>query len=510
MNSAISTAHRLITFLKNPFRLDYRALALMRIGVGVVVLLDLLFRLPDLVAHYSNEGVLPLSVLFEHGWQPYHISLHTISGLWQAELLLFLIAGVLAVCLALGYRTRSVTLGSWLMLLSLHNRNPYILQGGDDLLRLLLFWGIFLPWSKCWSIDSRKLSFRSDSPFTGAAAVGYVLLVLSIYIFSALMKTGPEWTTEGTAVYYALSLDQLVLPLGKLLYPYSDLLRFMTFSVWWVELLLPLLILLPTRSYWPRTIAIVGLAGLHLGFALTLFVGLFFVIGWVSLLGLLPPVFMDWFERKLSNWRLMDTIHLRVSRQLQLVFGSAPSISPQGKRRWPEEWLYLKEILLGALVIYCLFWNFNNTPGTRLGMPGRVQGFGHLLRLDQYWGMFAPEVFKDDGWYILEGKTARNKLIDLRSEGSAVSYRKPERIVTHYSSDRWRKYAENYLFVSNQFLRLPYCFWQLQRWNADKSHPYVQHLDVVYMKEVSQPDYRLAQPVREVLCSCEAAPLPPE
>ena len=37
----------------------------------------------------------------------------------------------------------------------------------------------------------------------------------------------------------------------------------------------------------------------------------------------------------------------------------------------------------------------------------------------------------------------------------------------------------------------------------------LRHLSVVYMKEVSLPDYHVAKPVREVLCECEMPPADP-
>ena len=61
------------------------------------------------------------------------------------ETIPFLVAGLFAGLLLVGYRTGLATCVSWFMLLSVQARNPIILQGGDVLLRLLLFWGIFLP-----------------------------------------------------------------------------------------------------------------------------------------------------------------------------------------------------------------------------------------------------------------------------------------------------------------------------------------------------------------------------
>ena len=485
--------------LELPFRLDVRALALLRIGTGGLLLLDLLFRLPDLQAHYSDQGLFPLKELFTHSWQPFRFSLHTATGMWQGQLLLFVAAAAAAFALAFGWRTRLATFLSWLLILSLHNRNPFVLQGGDDLLRILLFWGMFMPWGKRWSVDANNSAVTDQKTgpevYAGAAGAGYILLLFSVYFFSALMKTGAEWTSEYTALYYALSLDQIRLPLGDLLYPHFELMRSLTFVTWWAELLLPILLLLPTKSYLPRLVFIAGMALLHLGISASLYVGLFFVIGWVTLLGLLPPFIMDRIEKRAKLGAL--TFRNRFS-QYKLPAWAAKAENTH-YRKQP-----VLEGLLWAAVVYCLFWNLNNTPNSPVGLPSRMQWIGQVLRLDQYWGMFAPEVFKDDGWYIFEGKTADGTLINIREGGVPVDYTKPKSIVSMYSSDRWRKYSEYYLFMNFGFLRPPHCEWALREWNKNNELQ-VQHLDVVYMKEVSLPGYKVFGPNREVLCSCGSA-----
>jgi hypothetical protein len=43
---------------------------------------------------------------------------------------------------------------SFLMLVSVHGRNPTLMQGGDHLMRAMLFWSIFLPLGARWSFDA--------------------------------------------------------------------------------------------------------------------------------------------------------------------------------------------------------------------------------------------------------------------------------------------------------------------------------------------------------------------
>jgi hypothetical protein len=243
--------------------------------------------------------VLPMPAIFEHGWTPYQFSLHAASGLWQVQVLLFALAAGLAAALLVGYHTRLATAASWLLLVSLQNRNVFIGQGGDDLLRMLLFWGFFLPWGRVWSWDARQQPAPARLDYFSAATVAYIVQLALLYWCTALLKNGPEWTQTGTALYYAFSLDQVVLPIGRLLYPHPDLLRFLTFGAYYTELLLPFALFLPVGVARWRLLVVGVLFGFHLGISLTLYAGLFFLINMASVLGLLPPVAMAWLEQRL-------------------------------------------------------------------------------------------------------------------------------------------------------------------------------------------------------------------
>jgi hypothetical protein len=498
---------QLWAIIRRPFVLDLRALALLRMGTAVIVLLDLGIRSTDLEAHYANMGVLPVSVLLEHTWTPYQFSLHAASGLWQVQAVLFALAAVVAGALLLGYHTRLATVASWVLLVSLQNRNTLIGQGGDDLLRMLLFWGIFLPWGRVWAWDARTKPQPARYDYASAATVAYVAQLALVYWCTALLKYGPEWTQTGTALYYALSLDQLLLPGGRLLYPHPDLLRALTLATWYTELLLPFALFIPFGVKWWRLLVVGVLLGFHLGISLTLFVGLFFLINMVSVLGLLPPLVLDWLAPRMSphvararRWgaRLpawQSPWQLRIERTRPLPPGHV------------QLWRAVREAVVFSLLFYVCWWSLDDVAGT----PGRwmsdsTRWVGYLFRVDQHWGMFAPSVFKDDGWYVLEATTTKGKVIDLNRGGTPVSYAKPAAVVSLFKNDRWRKYSENYLFVDKAWMRPYYCNYMLRIWQQDRAHPPLRHLSVVYMKEVSQPDYRVSPPIREVLCDCEPVP----
>jgi hypothetical protein len=104
------------------FGIDLRTLALFRICLGAVILADLVNRAGYLTAFYTDDGVLPrtAAIAYNHSAR---ISFHLMSGSPLVIGFLFLIAGILAVMLMLGYRTRLATVLSWLFLVSLNNRN---------------------------------------------------------------------------------------------------------------------------------------------------------------------------------------------------------------------------------------------------------------------------------------------------------------------------------------------------------------------------------------------------
>jgi hypothetical protein len=487
-----------------------RALALLRMATAAVVLVDLAIRSTDLEAHYANMGVLPVSAVLDHGWTPYQFSLHVGSGMWQVQAVLFLVAAAFAGALLLGYHTRLATIVSWVLLVSLQNRNPFIGQGGDDLLRMLLFWGIFLPWGRVWSRDARGKPAPEQLEYFSPATVAYVVQLALLYWCTALLKSGGEWTQDGTALYYAFSLDQVLLPGGRLLYPYPDLLRVLTFGAYFIELLLPFVLFFPVGVRWWRLLFIGIMVGFHLTISVTLFVGLFYLINLASVVGLLPPVALDWLTQKLAP-------HAARAQRLrprlpawQLPWRLERTAEPTPTTR--EVLRQVRDVFVGVTLFYVCWWNLDDVAVVRPTggiMSENTRWFGYLFRIDQHWGMFAPTVFKDDGWYILEGTTVDGKQLDLNRGGAPVRYDKPASVVSLFKNDRWRKYSENYLFVSNTWMRPYYCNYLLRIWHENPLHAPLRHLSVVYMKEVSLPDYRVSKPTREVLCDCELpAPTP--
>lgn len=280
--------------------LDLRSLALFRVVVAIVILADLWARAAFLEAHYTDHGVLPRDVLLDKFMGQWLSSLHVFNGtaFWMGAI--FVLHGVFALLLLVGWRTRLMTLLCWLLAISLQARMPMVLQAGDVLLRLLLFWSLFLPLGARWSIDAGLRDRDTPRPkrVLSMGTVAIMAQVCFVYWFGCVLKSGPEWRTDGTAVYFALSLDHFATPAAALMLEHPDLMKALTFLTFWLEALGPVLALLPL---WPtRLLGVLLMIGMHVGFRVGLEIGMFVYISSACWVFWIPSGFWD----RLSGWIL--------------------------------------------------------------------------------------------------------------------------------------------------------------------------------------------------------------
>lgn len=475
---------KIIVWFLNFYQLDLRALSLMRIGLALVILADLLIRGSDLTAHYTDQGMWPTKLIHNFGWKQGFWSLHELSGTYKWTLFLFIIHFAFAILLLIGYRTKIAAFFVWILYISLHNRNLYVQQAGDDLIRLTLFWGLFLPWNAYYSMDSRSFYFEPKKRFF--ANIGYLLLISSVYFFTVNLKDSPEWRTDFTAIYYALSLEQLRLPgIGDWLYSQPKLMKALTAFVYYIELIIPVLILLPGKKGYFRFIAFLLLIMLHSGIGLTLYVGLFFVINMVTSIGLIPEGIMDKIESRISLLRLeLSALKIKTPK---LKSGLRPVTN---------------SIALIAIIL-CLIINLSSLKWFSYELRSEITYPVNVLRLDQFWGMFSPSVLKKDGWFVFDGKDSLGRQWDLRLNQDYVDYKKPERIVSMYKTDRWRKLAENMQRDDFTFLRPLYCNYILKKWNREHPEKKINLLFLYYMTKESLPDYKTTPVNKNLFSVCD-------
>lgn len=474
-------------YLTNIFYFDKRSLGLTRIALASTLLIDLFIRISDLETHYTDFGVLPRTALLELSWQEWFISIHLLSGNYYVQIFMFLVAALFAFFLLTGRKTRLSTVVSWLLLISLQNRNPMILQGGDVLLRCLLFWGMFIPWGDRFSVDSiaKGDSKEQNNSVFSIGAFAFVLQISIMYVFTALLKTGSEWVRDFSAIYYVLSLDQFRLLLGNLIYSFPTLMKTLTFLTYWVELLGTILFFIPVKTGIFRTTGFLLFFLFQLGLLLTLRVGLFPVIAISSLFILLPSGIWDRLSKLQDILNYIPSFTYRILKRLNLFDHDKSKTIHEKSQKYS-----LVTIIVIFFIGFVIYWNIATATGL-IGLHNNTIWLGHLLRIDQKWDMFAPRPYKDDGWYVIPGKLRNGERVDVFREDQPLNWIKPDDAIADYKNYRWRKYMRKLWLKKHSNHRLYYGKYLCRKWNRE--HEYARNLmnfDIYYMKEDSLPDYK--------------------
>tara|TARA_R110000787_G_scaffold230265_1_gene337737 strand:- start:973 stop:2736 length:1764 start_codon:yes stop_codon:yes gene_type:complete len=315
--------------------MDLRTLALFRVLLAGFLILDLCLRGRDLTAHYTDFGIMPRSdlagTLSGGSW-----TVHALNGSASFQLMMFAVAAAFAAMMLVGWRTRLATVASWLLLVSLQNRNVFILSGEDNLAAVLLFWAMFLPLGARYSIDCAldTAKARPADAFFSVATLALLIQGMSMYFFSALLKADPRWMPDGTAVYYALQLDYLVTPLALWFRHFETVMQGLTYYVWALELIGPILIFSPILHRPLRALLMLAFMTMHLGFFLFLEIGLFPLISIIMNLTFMPGWMWDGLAARLrpkarqglSIWYDRDCVFCLKTCLLIRVFLFMPSV----------------------------------------------------------------------------------------------------------------------------------------------------------------------------------------
>ena len=276
-------------------QIDLRSLALGRIFLGLVLLADLLRRVPLLRDFYSNLGLIPNHTVLWRPPFPRIFSVFFMASLPEESALWFCFAFVCFFCFMIGYRTRLFHLLSFAMTTSLHNRILGAENWGGVAIGVLMVWTAFLPLGRRFSVDAIRASLRARPdetpaelaagvpppdlrPTTSLAALGLLLQIGVIYWLNFLHKSGPTWH-NGSAVHYVLWQERIVTWVGlqvRTHAPYAFT-KFLTEATLVIEASAAFLVLTPIFWRWTRFVAALLLIGLHGGIALLVNLGIFSV-----------------------------------------------------------------------------------------------------------------------------------------------------------------------------------------------------------------------------------------
>lgn len=263
-------------------------IALFRIAFGLLLFASWLLTLPVLNTFYGPEAMTSLETVVST--LPF-TALNIFAVLPQAYAILYgiyAIYGIAILCLTLGYQTRLSSIIVFLILVSLHHRNVYILNSADGFFRNLAFFMMFAPAGMAFSIDRQRLEKRLG-PLGDVVHAPWAQRLMQVqfamlYFATVVWKSKGSMWLDGTAIYTATRLDEFVrFPMSFL----NNLLiiKFMTWSTLAVELALGTLVWIKEFRYWVLLSGIL----LHLGIEFTMNIPLFELIMIAGMINMVDP-----------------------------------------------------------------------------------------------------------------------------------------------------------------------------------------------------------------------------
>jgi len=423
------------------FRLDLRSLAALRVALGFILFYDLLTFLPMAEFYLSDQGFVTRLDFLKEQANPWNWSILYITG---SSYFLYAFLGWHFVTLLLfivGYKTRWQTFFIWIQIVSLHNRNWVVLNGGDELVRCCFILLIFLPLGAIYSWD--QYHKKNDSPPTMLVTNSFfnlaIFLQLSImYVSSAIFKNHPIWNRDYSALHYALNLDLFVRPAGLWLRNQDLLIQPLTAFAYYFELFAPLLIILGIiRPLWnfSRYLLVISFITFHLFIDTILSVGTFPYFAIAIWLAFLPSHF--WENCKIDHqvYRFFRKIHqfLKQGKILSLHFF--------------HKTIFLRRILFNTLAVFfivnLLYWplkdkNFRFDVGQKY-YPSFFQQTNRWLATYQDWHLFAPFPKIDNLWMEVTGTLNDGTKVDLYRLKSKDNKLSAKEVQTYYSVEKWRK-----------------------------------------------------------------------
>lgn len=443
-------------FIYERLGIDIRGLAVFRIFLGILLILNLVLNIRGLSIFYSDSGVLPRDALFEKYSFISNFSIHALSGEVWFQALIFVFSGIFAFSLIIGYKTKISSFMSFFLLLSLNIRNPLILNAGDILFIKILFWSIFLPLGNKWSIDSIKNKKEvTKKQIVSIGSAGLLLEVFFIYFIDSIFKFRSGLWFNGEGLVHAFSIDRLTILFGELISQYPSLIRILGI-IWFFMLSLSFLLILFTGLY--RIIFVTMFIFAHITMAFTMYLGLFPWISIVSLIPFMPAQFWDEIENKISPLK-------RKTKKLGIYLNS---FLPKNKfnlsfskSKYNMEKKVISLLLL-SMIFLTILWNIMS-----LGYIGIFSDSTPIKPENNGWSMFSS-VNPIDKWYTAPGKLKSGKKIYALQQKKTIN-KTIEDTENMYPSHKWMLYLTDISKNKNSNLLPHLADYICKRWNTKNS-----------------------------------------
>ena len=210
---------------------------------------------------------MPRDALITRFSHPWAISIHLMSGEWFIQLALFLVGTV-----ALSFFDRRLShpakhvCGVGARRQHGGSSHPVILHGGDDVIRLLLFWSMFAPLNGRWSLDSLLNPSRPPLHVANASWGTQALMLSSFHLLVHRgVEVAPDLDQGGVSDLLRAQPRPVRQAAGQVLIQYPDVMRAMTHGTVALELLGPFFLFIPIWTARVRLLVVLTFIAFHAG-----------------------------------------------------------------------------------------------------------------------------------------------------------------------------------------------------------------------------------------------------
>ncbi len=451
--------------LQNMFSVDLRTLALFRVCLGLLVLHEFLSALPNVTAFYSDTGVLPMRIFLPGDRHYYQLSLFSINGTTGSGLLILLFGSLCAMAFIAGWKTRAANFWMWFILLSMHGRNPFIIEGFDVYVRFLLFWSLFIPMDQKYAWDApQSQSKKIELSF---ATFALMMNVCILYLFMAYFKYfNAEWLS-GQAVQYSLQVANTAKPLGKFLLNFPSLLVLLTYGTLFLETLGPVMLLIPYYSGYFRAAALAAFTCLQLGFMTTMDLLNF---PFASIISTIPFIPSSW-------WTVLGSYGpTKRAGDIAVRLLTRPSFLGSRPYHGRIESAARTSLNFAALffILMVIYLNIVSAK-PQLRIPKPIICLEKSLGLYQKWTAYSPpgHFYNSNYWIVIVGTLKDGTQVDILRKKD-VDWSNPEIYYKAYGGSRWKLYLMQALTdpkqEKNRIFLLHYLCREWDAQNAEERH----------------------------------------
>ncbi|SDZ17356.1 DCC1-like thiol-disulfide oxidoreductase family protein [Thermoactinomyces sp. DSM 45892] len=244
--------------------------SLARIGFGLVMLFFYCIHYQQRYFLWFTGGALD-SKMYSQGY----FTIYQFASSPLMFNILFYLGIVITILYILGYKGRVTSVLFFIFTYSILQRNGFLDDGGDNLLRVLLVYMMFTQNTAYFSFDSKnfwkkrqkdadRYKYRISTLFHNFGVLACIIQVCILYFTAGSYQMMGEVWNQGTALYYIMQVDQFSTPLLKhTLASHEWLLVIFTYLSIWVKLAFPFMLFNRTTKY----IAVFSIFFFHLGIA---------------------------------------------------------------------------------------------------------------------------------------------------------------------------------------------------------------------------------------------------